>query len=205
MLVDDEEFHLWPGCQEHPSARVRRGLSARGATVSFCRSRRRRAPAGKRVCAVVDPLDNIGVYVRAAAETRMNIRYVIDRHVHADHVSGGRKLALAVGADYVRHSSAAGRETMGVDDAHQLTIGNIVVDVYPALLAAIADRAHPSWRASAVGVYRLWRDLGYAVGAILSGVIADWWGLRAAISVFGALTFASGVICAVRMIEPESR
>jgi MFS family permease len=75
--------------------------------------------------------------------------------------------------------------------------------VYPALLAAIADRAHPSWRASAVGVYRLWRDLGYAVGAIVSGMTADWLGLRAAIVLVGALTFASGLICAVRMIEPD--
>jgi MFS family permease len=77
--------------------------------------------------------------------------------------------------------------------------------VYPTLLAAIADRAHPSWRASAVGVYRLWRDLGYAVGAVLSGIVADWFGLRLAISVVGLLTFASGVLCAVRMLEPESR
>jgi hydroxyacylglutathione hydrolase len=84
---------------------------------------------GHATCAVVDPLDSIDIYVRAAAETHMNIRYVIDTHVHADHVSGGRQLALAVGADYVRHSSAAGRETMGVDDAHQLTMGNVVVDV----------------------------------------------------------------------------
>jgi MFS family permease len=77
--------------------------------------------------------------------------------------------------------------------------------VYPALLAAIGDRALPAWRASAVGVYRFWRDLGYAVGAVLSGLIADRFGLRAAISVVGLLTFVSGVICAVRMIEPESR
>jgi MFS family permease len=75
--------------------------------------------------------------------------------------------------------------------------------VYPTLLAAIADRANPSWRASAMGVYRLWRDLGYAVGAILSGVIADWFGFRVAISVVGLLTFTSGVICAVRMVEPN--
>lgn len=73
--------------------------------------------------------------------------------------------------------------------------------VYPTLLAAIGDRAHPAWRASAVGVYRLWRDLGYAVGAVLSGVIADRFGLRAAISVVAFLTLASGVMCAIRMIE----
>ena len=53
--------------------------------------------------------------------------------------------------------------------------------VYPTLLAAIGDVAHPSWRASAVGVYRLWRDLGYAVGALLAGFTADRFGLAAAV------------------------
>jgi MFS family permease len=48
--------------------------------------------------------------------------------------------------------------------------------VYPTLLAAIGDVAHPDWRASAIGVYRFWRDLGYAVGAILAGVVADFLG-----------------------------
>jgi MFS family permease len=73
--------------------------------------------------------------------------------------------------------------------------------VYPTLLAAIGDVVHPAWRASAVGVYRLWRDLGYAVGALLSGVIADLFGLGWAVGVIGALTFVSGVIVAVRMRE----
>jgi len=73
--------------------------------------------------------------------------------------------------------------------------------VYPALLAAIGDRADPRWRASAVGVYRFWRDMGYAVGAVLSGVLADAFGLRAAIAVVGVLTCASGAIVAVRMVE----
>jgi MFS family permease len=71
--------------------------------------------------------------------------------------------------------------------------------VYPALLAAIADRADPRWRASAVGVYRFWRDMGYAVGAVMAGVLADAFGLRPAIVVVGALTFVSGVIVAARM------
>ena len=73
--------------------------------------------------------------------------------------------------------------------------------VYPALLAAIGDVAHPSWRASAVGVYRLWRDLGYAVGALLAGLTADAFGLAAAMWVIAALTFASGAVSAVRMTE----
>jgi len=77
--------------------------------------------------------------------------------------------------------------------------------VYPTLLAAIGDVAHPSWRASAVGVYRLWRDLGYAVGALLAGITADLFGLAAAVWVVAALTFASGAIVAIRMRETLAR
>jgi MFS family permease len=73
--------------------------------------------------------------------------------------------------------------------------------VYPTLLAAIGDVAHPSWRGSAVGVYRLWRDLGYAVGALLAGVLADAFGMRWSIMVIGGLTLASGALVAVRMPE----
>jgi MFS family permease len=73
--------------------------------------------------------------------------------------------------------------------------------VYPTLLAAIGDVAQPSWRASAVGVYRLWRDLGYAVGALLAGFTADWFGLTSAIWLVAALTVLSGIIAAVRMNE----
>src|SRR5690606_35784461 len=60
---------------------------------------------------------------------------------------------------------------------------------------------HPTWRASSVGVYRLWRDLGYAVGALLAGLTADALGLGAAMWVVAGLTFASGVVVAVRMTE----
>jgi MFS family permease len=73
--------------------------------------------------------------------------------------------------------------------------------VYPSLLAAIGDRAQPGWRASAIGVYRLWRDLGYAIGAVVAGFLADRFGVSAAISVVGLLTLVSGVIVAVRMTE----
>ncbi len=73
--------------------------------------------------------------------------------------------------------------------------------VYPTLLAAISDVAHPSWRATAVGVYRLWRDAGFAVGALLAGVIADLAGLEAAVWVVAALTAASGLVVAGRMDE----
>ena len=77
--------------------------------------------------------------------------------------------------------------------------------VYPTLLAAISDVAHPAWRASAVGVYRLWRDGGFALGALLAGVVADVVGLRAAIWVVAALTAASGLLVASRMYETHPR
>lgn len=77
--------------------------------------------------------------------------------------------------------------------------------VYPTLLASIGDVAHPSWRASAVGVYRLWRDLGYAFGAIIAGAVADWLGLDAATAVIGGLTFVSGAWVAIRMRETLRR
>ena len=77
--------------------------------------------------------------------------------------------------------------------------------VYPTLLAAIGDVAHPSWRGSAIGVYRLWRDSGYAFGAVIAGVVADTFGLQSAALVVAALTLASGLIVAVRMSETLKR
>ena len=73
--------------------------------------------------------------------------------------------------------------------------------VYPTLLAAISDVAHPEWRATTLGVYRFWRDLGYAIGALISGIIADWLGMRAAIQVVAVLTLISGLHVAIRMRE----
>jgi MFS family permease len=83
--------------------------------------------------------------------------------------------------------------------AASLGIGTAMV--YPTLLAAIGDVAPPLWRASAVGVYRFWRDLGYALGALLSGVAADALGFAGAMWVVAAMTFASGLVAAVRMRE----
>jgi MFS family permease len=77
--------------------------------------------------------------------------------------------------------------------------------VYPTLLAAIGDVAHPTWRASSVGVYRLWRDLGYAVCALLAGVTADALGVPVAIGLVAGVTFASGLVVAVRMRETRRR
>ena len=90
---------------------------------------------------------------------------------------------------------AAGAALLGVGTAM----------VYPTLLAAIGDVAHPSWRASSVGVYRLWRDLGYAIGALLAGVVADALGISAAMWMVAALTFASGLVVALRMRETLRR
>jgi MFS family permease len=73
--------------------------------------------------------------------------------------------------------------------------------VYPTLLASIGDVAPPSWRASAVGVYRLWRDLGYAIGAVLAGVAADAIGLPGAMWLVAGFSLISGVVAAVRMDE----
>ncbi len=115
----------------------------------------------------------------------------------------GRKWLIAGGmwvqaigiAVIVRSSRFAGFAT----GAALLGVGTAMV--YPTLLAAIGDVAHPSWRASAVGVYRLWRDLGYAIGALLAGLVADALGLPAALWLVAALTFGSGLLVAVRMTE----
>lgn len=98
-------------------------------------------------------------------------------------------VAIAVGTDFFVF--ATGAVLLGVGTAM----------VYPTLLAAIGDVAHPAWRASAVGVYRFWRDLGYAVGALLAGITADLFGLSAAIWLVAAMTFGSGLIVAFRMSE----
>ncbi len=76
--------------------------------------------------------------------------------------------------------------------------------VYPALLAVVSDAAAPEWRARSLGVYRFWRDLGYAIGALLAGVIADLIGIGWAIGVVGGLTLLSGVITAVVMVEKRT-
>ena len=86
-----------------------------------------------------------------------------------------------------------------------LLLGLGTAAVYPTLLATIGDVAHPSWRARAIGVYRLWRDGGFAVGAMLGGAIADLAGVRTAIGVVAALTAASGLFAAARMYETHPR
>jgi MFS family permease len=85
-----------------------------------------------------------------------------------------------------------------------VTLGLGTAMVYPTLLAAVADVADPAWRGSAIGVYRLWRDLGFAFGALLAGVVADRLGIPAAIATIAALTAGSGLIVLVRMHERGS-
>jgi MFS family permease len=71
--------------------------------------------------------------------------------------------------------------------------------VYPCLIAAVSDASHPTWRARSLSVYRFWRDLGYAIGALSAGIIADIFGMAWAIGAIAMLTFASGAVVAVLM------
>lgn len=112
----------------------------------------------------------------------------------------GGMLLQAAGIALIALTASFGSFALG---ATLLGIGTALV--YPTLLAAIGDVAHPSWRASAVGVYRLWRDLGYAAGALVAGIAADAFGLRAALWVVAVITAASGIAARVRMAETLKR
>jgi MFS family permease len=119
----------------------------------------------------------------------------------------GRKWLIACGM----WTQAAGIAVIALGGSFvAFAIGAVVLGigtamVYPTLLAAIGDVAHPSWRASSVGVYRFWRDLGYAVGALVAGVTADALGFGAALWLVAAITFVSGLIAAIRMTETLPR
>jgi MFS family permease len=82
-----------------------------------------------------------------------------------------------------------------------LLLGLGTAMVYPSLIAAVSDASHPTWRARSLSVYRFWRDLGYAIGALSAGLIADFFGLAWAISAIAALTFFSGALVALLMRE----
>ncbi|MEX2314169.1 MAG: MFS transporter [Thermomicrobiales bacterium] len=110
-------------------------------------------------------------------------------------IAGGMWLQAAAIALVVLLGSFAG----WICAAALLGLGTAMV--YPTLLAAIADNTSPTWRGSAVGVYRLWRDSGYAIGALLAGITADALGIEWAIWGIAALTLVSGVVVAVRMQE----
>ena len=110
-------------------------------------------------------------------------------------VQGAAIAAIVVGSSFGLWLAAA------------IVLGLGTAMVYPTLLAAVADAAEPAWRASAIGVYRLWRDLGFAAGAILAGVVADRAGVSFAIWLVAALTAGSGVVVLVRMRDraPNTR
>jgi MFS family permease len=115
----------------------------------------------------------------------------------------GRKWLISAGMllQAVALGLLAASASFGAWAAEAALLGVGTAMVYPTLLAAIGDVARPTWRASAVGVYRLWRDLGFAVGALLAGVVADLLNMPAAIWTVAAITAVSGVVVAVRMYE----
>jgi len=119
----------------------------------------------------------------------------------------GRKPLIAGG---MLTQAAAIGWTAGATGFWSWALGAVVLGagtamVYPTLLAAIGDVAHPSWRARSVGVYRLWRDGGFAVGALFAGILADVVSITAAIWVVAALTAASGFVVLLRMYETHPR
>ncbi|MFN2318701.1 MAG: MFS transporter [Dermatophilaceae bacterium] len=115
----------------------------------------------------------------------------------------GRKHLITVGM--LGQAAAMALIAMG-DSFATWALGAVVLGagtamVYPTLLAAIGDVAHPTWRGRAVGIYRVWRDLGYAVGAIMGGAVADLWSLRAAVWVAAGISVVSALVVSVRMYE----
>lgn len=112
----------------------------------------------------------------------------------------GGMLTQAVALGIIAASDAFAAWAIGA-----VLLGAGTAMVYPTLLAVIGDVAHPRWRARSVGIYRLWRDGGFAVGAVLSGVVADLWGVRAAVWTVAVLTAVSGAVVTARMYETRRR
>jgi MFS family permease len=112
----------------------------------------------------------------------------------------GRKWPIAAGMALQAAALwlAAGSAEPGMAAAAAVLLGLGTAMVYPTLLAAVGDASHPAWRATAVGVYRFWRDLGYAAGALAAGFLADLAGLHAAVVAVAFLTLLSGVVVALR-------
>ena len=119
----------------------------------------------------------------------------------------GRKPLIAGGMliQAVALGLFAATEGFAIWAVASVLIGVGTAMVYPTLLATIGDVAHPSWRARSVGIYRLWRDGGFAVGALLAGVLADAFDIPVAIWAVAALTAASGIVVIVRMYETHPR
>ena len=118
----------------------------------------------------------------------------------------GRKPLIVVGmlVQAVALAATAASSSFATWLGAAVALGLGTAMVYPTLLAAVADVAEPAWRGSAVGVYRLWRDLGFAVGAILAGTVADRAGMAAAIWVVAILTAISGLVVLLRMRETRA-
>ena len=115
----------------------------------------------------------------------------------------GRKWMIATGmwVQAVGLGVVASGDRFGVWALGAVLLGAGTAMVYPTLLAVIGDVSHPAWRARSVGIYRLWRDGGFAVGALLAGAVADLLGVPAAVWTVAALTAASGLVVALRMYE----
>jgi MFS family permease len=138
------------------------------------------------LAAIYPAVWGLGQLVTGALSDRLGRKWLI--------VAGMWTQAVAIGL--IAATTGFGPWALGA-----VLLGAGTAMVYPTLLAAIGDVAHPTWRASSVGVYRLWRDGGFAVGALLAGVIADLVGLAAAIWTVAALTAVSGLVVALRMYE----
>jgi MFS family permease len=141
------------------------------------------------LAAIYPAIWGLGQLVTGALSDRIGRKWLIAGGMFVQAVAIG---AIAATTGFASWLLAAG--LLGVGTAM----------VYPTLLAAIGDVAHPLWRARAVGVYRLWRDAGFAVGAILAGVLADAFGITTAIWAVAALTALSGLIVVVRMYETHT-
>ncbi len=117
----------------------------------------------------------------------------------------GRKPLIVTGmlTQGVALAEIAATGTFTAWAAGAVLLGAGTATVYPTLLAAIGDVAHPAWRARSVGVYRLWRDSGFAIGALIAGIIADLISIPAAVYAVAALTALSGLVVAVRMYETK--
>ncbi|MCH8570221.1 MFS transporter [Nesterenkonia sp. AY15] len=131
-----------------------------------------------------------GQLVTGALSDRIGRKHLITAGMSTQAVA---LILIASGDDF--SSWAAGTALLGAGTAM----------VYPTLLAVVGDVAHPAWRGRAVGVYRVWRDLGYAAGAVLGGIVADLMGLSAAVWVAAAVSAVSAAIVAARMYETHQR
>jgi MFS family permease len=119
----------------------------------------------------------------------------------------GRKHLITIGM-FVQASALAllaATEGFAPWASGTMLLGAGTAMVYPTLLAAVGDVAHPTWRGRAVGIYRVWRDLGYAVGALMGGVVADVWNLRTAVWAAAAISGVSALVVAIRMYETHPR